>query len=413
MLLPFLMATIVAIINPVKGGGLDEFLPHSSSSGTHNDNKLNVSNSGIPHLPFINGYMGTHGTYRFLSIIEQTAWLNGEPKHGLWRYQDNGMIREYRKKGKKGLVDGVDPHDPNLTSEQKQIIRDNYAHHIPEESWEGYKYPDDRVSNGDGSYDDQKGYLNFIDLTIYHPKYNGKYNNHLPIDMPLFYCTMSQNDYPYVWNSWKWAVAQPGANKIGPLGMRAGLDIKENYENVLQFRFVDDAGLWAQIGNFGATGSDLKVKTLDDLNNLVQNVNYQRVSFDKMNIEVYLVERMFFNKPYLFIIAILENKDGPSDYAFVRNNGQYWEDLQKYRMVNQLKTKNYEANHFPYTWVDNYPKKGDTTKTKIIGLPVYGTHHPDRESHGMTGGACPERGGDWAKYPYGNSGAGFPTNYQG
>ena len=70
----FLIAALVAIIDPVNSGGLDEFLPHSSATGTHNKNKLNVSNSGIPHLPFINGYMGTHGTYRFMSIIEQTAW---------------------------------------------------------------------------------------------------------------------------------------------------------------------------------------------------------------------------------------------------------------------------------------------------------------------------------------------------
>ena len=35
----------------------------------------------------------------------------GEPKHGLWRGQESGFIREYRKAAKAGLKDGFDPND--------------------------------------------------------------------------------------------------------------------------------------------------------------------------------------------------------------------------------------------------------------------------------------------------------------
>ena len=411
MLVQLLVVTLAAFITPGYGYSYDEFWPHSHSSGTQNNNNLNVSNSGVPHLPFIRGWVGTHATYRFLTIIEQTAWVVGEPKHGLWRFQENGLIREYRKKGKKGLPDGVNPHDPNLTAEQKQIIRDNYAPHLPGEGPAGYKFPDERISNGDGSYDDQKGYLNFIDLSMYHLKYDGIYNSHIPIDLPVFYCLISQANFPHVWNSWNWAVKQPMANKISPLGIRAGLDVKENYKNVLQIRLVDDAGLWANIGNHDGAGNDKKIENLDDLKTRAQNVNYQRVSFDKMNVETYLVERMFFNEPHMFVIIIMENKEGPSDFSFIRNDGQYWEDLQKFQMVDQLKTKNHVASQYPYMWVDNR-ETSTSDKKKVFGLPVYGHHHPDREAHGLAGGACPEIGGDIARYPYGNAGGAFPTNYQ-
>lgn len=75
----------------VQAGGLDDFLTHSASTGTQNKLGLNVTNADLPHLPSIHGFMGTHGTFRFMDIKEQTAWIVGEPKHGLWRYQDNGM----------------------------------------------------------------------------------------------------------------------------------------------------------------------------------------------------------------------------------------------------------------------------------------------------------------------------------
>ena len=48
----------------------------------------------------------------------------------------------------------------------------------------------------------------------------------------------------------------------------------------------------------------------------------------------------------------------------------------------------------------------------MIGIPTYAAQTPDRLAFGLTGGACPNMGGDLAYYPWGYSGAGWPTNYQ-
>ena len=153
------------------------------------------------------------GTYRFLSVIRQTAVLIGEPKHGIWRVQDNGHVREWRRHGKVGLDKDVDPNSDSLTEEQMRIIRENYASFIPEEGFGAYKLPEDQFIDG---------YHNYIDLTIYHPKYDGKYDDHEPIDLAHFYCTMSQAGFPHEIDVWKYAMGQPLVNKVGPLGKRAG-----------------------------------------------------------------------------------------------------------------------------------------------------------------------------------------------
>jgi len=62
-----------------------------------------TTHSDIPHVPVYSGYMSTNDTYRFVNIVEQVFTLIGEGKHGLWRVQENGMVREYRRAGKPGL----------------------------------------------------------------------------------------------------------------------------------------------------------------------------------------------------------------------------------------------------------------------------------------------------------------------
>ena len=95
-------------------------------------------------------------------MIEQTVIHIGEPKHGIWRVHDNGMVREYRKAGRIGLREGVDPNSDKLTDDQLDIIRNNYGHIISEERQPGYHHEYDKL---------KFGYQNYIDLTIYHPKY--------------------------------------------------------------------------------------------------------------------------------------------------------------------------------------------------------------------------------------------------
>ena len=107
----------------------------------------------------------------------------------MWRVQENGFIREYRKKGKAGIKPGLDPNSPITlkNNDVKNAINTDYAAYIPEEGFNGYKFPDEALSDGS---DGIEGQQNFIDLSIYHPKYKCKYNDHVPIDLPLFYCCL-------------------------------------------------------------------------------------------------------------------------------------------------------------------------------------------------------------------------------
>lgn len=330
------------------------------------------THSGIPHLPVFIGYMNTNYTYRFVTIAEQVFTMIGEGKHGLWRVQENGTIREYLKPDADGLSDGDDP----LSPENLSVVTQDYAAYIPQAGWDGYRYPDQRVDN--------QGRIAFIDLPISHPKYHGKYQKHDPVDLPLFYCTMSENDYPYAVKAMDFAFAQKGANRIGPLGKRAGLDIRENYTNALRLTHFPDARSWV---NRGVEGED------------ALHVDWQPVDTSRTDVEYYLVERPFFNKPYLFVTAVFDNRDN-DDLSYVRPEGPYWDSLKERQAG--LKTKVTRQPRFHLA---------QDIEAKAVGLPLYGVHHPNRAAYGA-GGACPMKGGDWGRYPDPSGGAGWPTNYE-
>lgn len=330
----------------------------------------NKTHSQIPHLPFYIGYMNTNSTYRFVTVAEQVFTMIGEGKHGLWRVQENGTVREYLKKGATGLPENADL----LAKENQDLITQNYSSFLPQESWSGYKYPDEKLS--------KDGKLNYIDLPINHPKYQQKYAGHAPIDLANWYCTMSENDYPYAQQAMNFAFNQPGANQIGPLGKRAGLDVKENYTKVLRLNPLPDARSWVNVGQKGK----------DNL-----HVKWEAVDASKTNVEYYLVERPFFNKPYLFVTAVYDNKDN-ADHRYVRPEGAYYDSIKN----KKLKTK---VTSQPRFHLEN-GKLG-----KAVGLPIYGVHHPNRAVFGG-GGACPLKGGDWGRYPQTTGGSGWPTQYE-
>ena len=52
----------------------------------------------------------------------------GESKHGVWRVQDNGHVREWRKHNHVGLDKNLDPNDANLTKHQLEIIKVGSIH---------------------------------------------------------------------------------------------------------------------------------------------------------------------------------------------------------------------------------------------------------------------------------------------
>ena len=48
----------------------------------------------------------------------------------------------------------------------------------------------------------------------------------------------------------------------------------------------------------------------------------------------------------------------------------------------------------------------------MYGLATYGHHHMNRIKYRLTGGGCPNKGGDVSGYPWGDAGSGWPTNYE-
>tara|TARA_R110002049_G_scaffold176515_3_gene343709 strand:- start:4253 stop:5803 length:1551 start_codon:yes stop_codon:yes gene_type:complete len=332
----------------------------------------NTTHSKIPHLPVYYGYMNTNSTYRFVNVVEQVFTMVGEGKHGLWRVQENGTVREYLRVGAKGLAPNADLTAP----ENQKIIKENYSSYLPNESWSGYKYPDQKMN--------EAGNLNFIDLPITHAKYQGKYAKHQPIDLPNWYCTMSGNDYAYAKQAMNFAFSQKGANQVGPLGQRAGLDVNENYTSVLRLKTMGDGRSWVNVAE----------KNGDKI-----NVKWEAVDESKTNAEYYLVERPFFNKPYLFVTAVYDNKDN-NDHSYVRPKGPYFDSIKDKGA--KLKTKVTAQPRF-------HLESGKLAKA--VGLPIYGVHHPDRAVYG-SGGACPLKGGDWGRYPDTSGGSGWPTNYE-
>lgn len=342
--------------------GESEFMGTGRPDKTH---------SQIPHLPFYVGYINTNYTYRFMNIAEQVLTMIGEGKHGLWRVQENGMVREYLRPGATGLEEGADI----FTEENLQIVSEQYAAFLPGEA-SIYKFPDERLT--------EDNRLNYIDLPITHPKYGGKYDKHELIDLPSFYCTMSGPDYPYARQAMDFAFAQPGANEVGPLGKRAGLDIEENYTKVVRLNHMPDARSWVNVGQEGKDELHVKWKAIDT---------------EKTKAEYYLFERPFFGTPYLFLTAVFDNEDN-RDFEYVRPDGPYYESLEGVEV--DLKTT--------LTQQPRFHLEGNEIG-EAIGLPVYGVHHPNRAAYGG-GGACPLRGGDWGRYPDTSGGSAWPTHYE-
>lgn len=327
-----------------------------------------ATHSDIPHLPVYSGYMSTNNTYRFINIVEQVFTLIGEGKHGLWRIQENGMVREYRRAGQQGLPVNADVFDKAL---QQQILQ-NYSHYLPEESWAGYKLPAHQVN--------ELG-LTYIDLPIHHAKYGAKYKQAPMIDLPHWYCTLSNYRYPYAKKAIDFAFAQQGANQIGPLGVRAGLNVKENFPNVLRLKLFADARSWVNVGT-------------------ANEVNWQAVDGAAMAAEYYLYERLFFNEKYLFVAAVYNDIAGHT-MPYVRPHGVYYEHLQE---------RGIELAQGSVTLEPEFALENGQW-SKATGTHLYGVHHPNRAAYDG-GGACPMRGGDYADYPKTTGGAGWPTNYE-
>jgi len=405
-------------------GSYDEkwnsIMEHTGACGTQHgrekdDPDYYTSNSGIPHDPSAHGFMATHSTHRFLAIHEHTALVVGEGKHGVWRFQENGFIRVYRGKGMAGIVDTTKSKDKVLAMELDEnnkvkdedrdmldILKSSYMNI---DSNHEFDYAFGKESEG--------GFWNWIDLPIYHPMFEGKYEDHVPIDLPVYYCQTSSPNFPHMGVAWHLMKAQPAANKIGPLGKRAGMDIRENFNDVVRLYQFPDAGVWANVGQ-GNAKTDMAAKNLEELKEYNQTLNYQRIDLEKMGVEVYLMERAYHNAKdtYLFMTIVMLDEfnteaNRKSVHSYIRRQGKYYEGLLKRKWnLDDMKISD-EPNHFPTVIIEN-----ETDERKMYGLPTYGHHHMARLAHGLTGGGCPSKGGDVTGYPWGNPGSGFPVNYE-
>jgi hypothetical protein len=246
---------------------------------------------------------------------------------------------------------------------------------LPEEGSEGYKDPSEQI--------DSANRLTYIDLPIIHPKYRGRYQRHVPIDLPHWYCTMSAEGFPYAKKAMQFSFAQRGANRIGPLGKRAGLDIRELYTNVVRLHPFPDARVWVNVGD-------------------ATNVRWKAVDPRSTKAEFYVYERPFFNAPYLFLTVVMDNERN-ADFRYVRPAGPYYEHLSS-------RTKGLKA---AVTLKPRFHLERGGTR-RITGTKLYGVHHPNRpaEFGESGGGACPQKGGDWNGYPDTAGGAGWPTQYE-
>ena len=158
-------------------------------------------------LPFSTGFMSTHSSMRFLTVQEQVAIFIGERKHGFWRIQENGFVRVYRKEGstdgiaveeKQAALDidncsadvQTDWHGDLDKLRLLDVLVNNYMHQDTMKSDFGYAFGDEIHE-----HNSTVQWLNWIDLPIYHAMFNGKYDDHVPIDLPMFFCQV--NTYSY------------------------------------------------------------------------------------------------------------------------------------------------------------------------------------------------------------------------
>lgn len=190
------------------------------------------TDSFMPFMPMKDGWFQTHSTYRFITVREQVMTAIGEAKHGLWRIHDNGIIRLYRKGGKTGVPLDADVNDPTLLdtilsdyvwsaaplpppSNPTRLPACAQAAFIPKEEtpagdgWSGWRYANNTEEDGNAG---------FVDLPLQHPAFEGKYAEHVPIDLPHWFCTMSGAEFVDAADAWQFATSQPNANKVGPLG---------------------------------------------------------------------------------------------------------------------------------------------------------------------------------------------------
>ena len=379
----------------------EELFYHTGTCNTeHNrdikkDKNYYTSNSDVPHDPSSSGFMATHGTYRFLAVHQQVGLMLGEGKHGMWRVHENGFVRVYRRKGKEGIP-----------GTEKEVVQEDgktnlTLFNILGKDYQSLGYHEDSNAKFEHVFGDETSdekWLNWIDLPIYHPKFNNNYANHVAIDLPFYFCQLSSRNFPHIGNTWNLMKIQPNANKVGPLGERAGLDIRENVKHIVRFNHFKDAGVWANIGQ-GKNATDFMPNNTEELKGRVQTTRWTQIDLEKVKYEIYIIERAYHNDAgtYLSVALVMDQ------FSYIRPDGLYYKGLTD-RNVTIINTK---PHYRPKIFVEN-----ETEEKEVFGLATFGHHHMNRLRRNLEGGGCPTKGGDISGYPWGDVGSGWPVNYE-
>ena len=79
--------------------------------------------------------------------------------------------------------------------------------------------------------------------------------------------------------------------------------------------------LWVQVG---LEDESRNVFDQNDINegNMKMDIAYRALDNSKIDFEVYLIERPFFNVPYIFITIVMDNKEN-EDMRYIRSAGLY------------------------------------------------------------------------------------------
>ena len=171
-------------------------------------------------------------------------------------------------------------------------------------------------------------------------------------------------------------------------------------------QLFEDGRIWVNIGSDSIHSSD------NLRNGLKQLLDYQAVDLTKYNYEVYLVFRSMFNKQSLFVVLVMEHKS-EKVFEYIRKDGPYWEQLkERFAATKFVKDPSSIKDKEEYSPSMEVIVNGATSKKTVHQTALFGIQHPNRNTFGLSGGACPAKGGDFGRYPAGDSGAGWPTNYQ-
>jgi hypothetical protein len=134
--------------------------------------------------------------------------------------------------------------------------------------------------------------------------------------------------------TWDYVIGQASANKIGPLGKRAGIDIQENNNYVMRMQHLPNGGVWVNIGQENSDSNEMQ-RNLKEMKERNQTVGYDLIDLEKVDLEVYVVERAYSNSSdtflNIFVVFLPKNEDPANPYTYIRPDGYYYNGLTYYK----------------------------------------------------------------------------------